>query len=165
MRRRNASRDAAGYTLIDVLITAIIVGVFAAVVTGASRFVAVATASLRDRARTTMELRMATEYLRQDLGGAAAVTTRQDGGFKIVREEDVARLAGSWLNGSDAGIEYVRRNDRLVRTELASGAEIVAAVTVTGLSAMDTATDEVSIAVTAGTGPEARTVTLVWREP
>lgn len=165
MRRRAPSAGAAGYTLVDVLVTTIIVGVFATVVTGASRFVSVATASLRDRARNTMELRMAAEYLRQDLGGAAILTTMEDGRFKIVREEAVARLLGAWTNGADPGLVYELRDGRLVRTDLGSGAETVAAVAMTGCSATDTATDEVTISVTAGTGSEARTVTFVWRQP
>ena len=161
---RRAARRRRGSTLPDVLCAASLVGIFASVAGGAARYMGQATSALRVRARVATELRMAAEFLRQDLGGAASVA-ESDGGVWITRTEPVAKLQGGWVTGADAGIEYVEVDGRLVRRDLADGTEIVVARGVAELVVAEPASDSTSVSITIGAGSEGRTVTLMWRQP
>ncbi|MCE9635997.1 MAG: hypothetical protein K8T90_09845 [Planctomycetes bacterium] len=154
-----------GHTLADVLVASVLVGIFATISGGAARFMGVATSSLRDRARATGELRMATEYLRQDLGAAASLARTEDGALHIVREEAYARLFGGWTDGADAGVTYERRGQRLFRIDVASDTEVVAALDLHEFTVEERALDETAVLITAGTGSEARSLTLLWSAP
>lgn len=164
-RPRRSRRRVGGYTMVDILAASALLGIFASVAVGAARFVGVATSSLRDRARAASELRMAVEYLREDLGGAVTVEAVDDTTVRILREETVARLAGAWISGADAGVEYAADGGRLVRRDLATDTSVVAALGITEFDVEEPAADEVTIRISAGTGSEEHAVTLAWRVP
>jgi prepilin-type N-terminal cleavage/methylation domain-containing protein len=162
-------RRGRGFTLVEVLVAAVLVGVFATISAGAARFVGTSTAAMRERARATTELRMATEYLRQDLGAAESVEIAEGDALRITRRPACARLAGSLVHlpsgDADAGVRYALRDARLVRTEIASGTEVVVAMAMTAFTLSERSDDEIGVYVAAGHGPERRAVTLVWRQP
>jgi prepilin-type N-terminal cleavage/methylation domain-containing protein len=160
-----SSRRRGGYTLIEVLLASTLLGGFAVVAAGAARFMGVATSHLRERTRAATELRMAVEYLLQDLGGAVTATRTAAGALRITRDETVARLADGWIVDADAGIEYRLDADRIVRMDLASGEEVVAARKAAAFVVDEPAVDETTIEIAVGEPSERRTLTLAWKRP
>ena len=95
-----------GYTLLEVTVTAVLIGIVAITITGASRFFQPEILALRERSRTTTELKMAVEYLRLDFAGAESANATGTNTLLIKRRQAVAEVEGGWDSGEDSGIEY-----------------------------------------------------------
>lgn len=126
---------AAGFTLLELLVTAVLVGLLSWVLLTSLGPLNRATFALRDRARASAELRLAVNYLLRDLGAADSALPKADGGLVIKRSEQAAKLAGVW-SGSDPGIVYELSGELLTRFDV--GNETLVAVA-GGLEAFDVA--------------------------
>ena len=126
-KREFCARDgAAGFTLLELLVTAVLVGLLSWVLMTSLGPLNRATFALRDRARASSELRLAVDYLLRDLGAAESALPQDEGGLVIKRGEQAATLAGVW-SGSDPGIVYELSGEMLTRFDVGRDIFVVVA--------------------------------------
>ena len=154
-----------GYTLLELVLTALSVAVLAIVVGAAWGLFTPAIYSLRDRTRGVTELRMALEYLRQDFAGVEAALPTLDGNLMITRNKSVAKLEGGWQAGMDQGVEYAFSAGRLVRRDVKPNTEVVVALNLNSFVVDQPDPSTTRVVLSAGEGQGVRTVTLLWEAP
>ena len=154
------ARPGAGLTLLELLVAVVVSTVLVLSAMAVWTPLDGATLSLRDRARAAGELRLVTDQLLADLGGAESVLPNLDGELRVVRRPEVASLLGAPA-GLDAGIVWGLSDGVLVREDLQlntvfTASRALAAFTVS-LDAGETVID-----LAAGTGDDARGLELRW---
>ena len=151
-----------GHTLVEVLVTAILVAILGIVFGLAGRFMSGETVKLRKRARAVSELRMAVEYLRQDLARAQSAQAITDGGLRIVPEDPIADLEPPIDPATDRTIEYITSEGRLIRQDAGTETDTVVAVNLAAFDVDHPDGIQTRIYLSAGEGDLTRAVTLIW---
>ncbi len=159
MRSRASER---GHTLIELMVVATLLGVLGIVFGLAGRYMSGETVRRRLRARVASELRMAVEFLREDLARAAKVGPRDGGGLLIYREAPVDGLENpkSWV--ADEPLEYVNKGGRLYRLDPGSLQALVVARHVSTFKAEMPDGLQTRLHIGVGEDQQERSVTLIW---
>jgi type II secretory pathway component PulJ len=162
---RQRCRKNAGHTLVELLVVTTLMGLLTMLVAQVWKPLSKGTRDLRARASISTELRLATEFLRRDLGGAALVQSDESktGVLQIEREYAVANLLRPLAPGQvDPGIRYLLNDDRLVRRDQLTGEEFVVSSGLTEFLVEATAAGDTEIILQAGAKPNQHQLTLVW---
>lgn len=158
------SHRQSGHTLVEMVVVGMLVAVLGISASRAWQPVGHSIDGLRDRAVAASELRLAVEYLRQDLGGAEKVAQHGRDGIQIRREAASAFLAGVPQGSPDPGIRYRLDGDKLIREDLATKETFIVARALTGMKVRHHAGAEVRITLSAGPDSDRRDLTLAWAE-
>ena len=108
----------------------------------------------------TSELRLAVEYLLQDLGGAETLQVLATGGVLIQREQAVSVLAGGWTALGDAGVRYAFDGSTLIRSANFYGVDTCVA-RLGAVEVQEILAGEIHIRLCCGGEGDSET-TLVW---
>lgn len=157
-----AHRSVQGRGLLELLVTAVLLGMLSIAIMRLGPPMADGTRLLAARARDLTELRLALEYLLQDMGGAAEVNETVDGELHLVRTNALADKVGALVLGADAGILYALDDGMLVRTDLALGDVTYVARGVQTFSVSESTGVETTITLGAGEDIASTSVDLVW---
>ncbi|HEX5011197.1 MAG TPA: prepilin-type N-terminal cleavage/methylation domain-containing protein [Planctomycetota bacterium] len=154
-------RAQSGVTLVELLVASILGSFLLIMAMMAWRPASAEALSVRDRARSGAELRLAVEALLQDLGGADSALPGPDGELVIKRLQPLAERLGAWSAGDDDGIEWWLQDGKLHRQDLELNTDVILAAGLTGLLVTRDA-GETHIRLEAGAGDDARSVELAW---
>jgi len=132
-----------GFTLLELAVASLLVTILALATGAANRATTRATIALRDRARAVTELRMAVEWLRQDLGGARGAKAADASTLEIARADGAPLL-------------YRRDGRRLLRDGTAVALEL------SGFEVSALPGGGARIVLATGTGDAACAMTLLW---
>jgi prepilin-type N-terminal cleavage/methylation domain-containing protein len=162
---RRRDRSQAGHTLIELLVVTTLMGLLTMLVAQVWKPLSKSTRDLRERASVSTELRLATEFLRRDLGGAGKVGAEdlKPDVLQIEREYEVANVLQPLAPGqADPGVQYQLKQDRLVRLDQLTGQEFVVGQGLTEFLVEANADGDTQIVLSAGRAPHQRKLTLVW---
>ena len=150
-----------GHTLLELVVVATLIGIFGVVFGLAGRYMSGETVRLRLRARVASELRMALEFLRQDLARASKVVAEKDT-LRIIREDPIKGLESekAWPAGTE--IVYTTAEDRLIRASEVPASKTVVARLISWFEADQPDGYATHVRIGAGEGPLERSVTLIW---
>ena len=151
-----------GHTLIELMVVATLLGVLGIVFGLAGRYMSGETVRRRLRARVASELRMAVEFLREDLARAAKVSPRDGGGLLIFREAPIDGVEdpAAWV--ADDPVEYVAKDGRLYRLDPAGLQATVVARHVSTFEAEQPDGLQTRLHIGMGEELQERNVTLIW---
>ena len=155
------ARGQSGVTLVELLVASILGSFLMIMAMSAWKPASAEVLSVRDRARSGAEMRLAVEALLQDLGGAESALPGPDGQLVIKRLQPLAERLGAWSAGDDDGIEWSLQDGALHRQDLELNTDVILAAGLTGLVVLDDA-GETHIRLAVGTGDEARALELAW---
>ena len=153
-----------GHTLLEMTLVVTLMSVLISLVVRAQRPFSEMVLQLQDRAVSVSELRLATDYLARDLGGAASVQRKSETSLLIRREAAVLRKHETLEGQKDQGILYSFQDGKLVRQDLQVGGAFVVATGLTGFDVGRMRKHELRIQVADGLDPDRHKITLVWRE-
>jgi type II secretory pathway component PulJ len=155
------ARGQSGVTLVELLVASILGSFLLIMAMTAWRPASAEVLSVRDRARSGAELRLAVEALLQDLGGADSALPGPDGELVIKRLQPLAERLGAWSAGDDDGIEWSLQDGALHRLDLELNTDTILAAGLTDLLVSSDA-GETHIRLEAGSGHDARALELAW---
>jgi len=155
------ARRQSGVTLVELLVASILGSFLLIMAMTAWRPASAEVLSVRDRARTGAEMRLAVEALLQDLGGADTALPGPDGQLVIKRLQPLAERLGAWSAGDDDGIEWSLQDGALHRLDLELDTDVILAAGLTNLL-VDSDAGETHIRLETGTGHDARALELAW---
>ena len=156
-----AVRSQSGVTLVELLVVSILSSFLMIMAMAAWRPANAQVLSVRDRARSGAELRLAVEALLQDLGGAETALPGLDGELLITRLPALAQRLGAFSGGDDDGIEWTLTDGQLSRHDLELDSDFVMATGITGFLVTQASGDTV-IRLEAGTNGDERALELLW---
>ena len=153
-------RPCAGFTLLEMTIVVLVSMMVFLLGASLHAHYSRRSADLIERAETLRELRLAVEWLRQDVGGADNIRRLNSARLRISRSpETLARVGGT---APDAGIDYLLTGEHLERIDRELGGNFVVA---TGLTAFEVTErgQDIEILLRAGTGTEEQEIVVLWR--
>ena len=127
------AHEQSGVTLVELLVASILGSFLLIMALSAWRPASAEVLSVRDRARTGAEVRLAVEALLQDLGGADSALPGPDGQLVIKRLQPLAERLGAWSGGDDDGIEWSLQDGALHRMDLELDTDVILAAGLAGL--------------------------------
>ena len=144
------------------MVVATLLGVLGIVFGLAGRYMSGETVRRRLRARVASELRMAVEFLRQDLARAAKVGPRDGGGLVIYREAPIDGLEYPKSWGIDEPLEYVAQGGQLYRLDPETLQPLVVARHISTFHAEQPDGLQTHLHIGVGEDLQERSVTLIW---
>src|SRR5205809_2092036 len=119
-RRRRAARS--GFTLLELLVVAMLGVLVITFISNAWRWYLHAVKEMQVSAHLNRELKLAADAIAQDFGPSFAART-PDGATLQFDFDDDSNAAAQWA-APDTVVEYVVQSGKLVRRNLATGAEV-----------------------------------------
>jgi len=155
---------AGGFTLMELLIVAVLMTGLSVIIGQMWRSFAVDMTELAARARLAQELRLGVETLSEDLGSTVGVMPLRDR-LLLCRDGGAFDGQADWEQAEDRLVEYRLSEGQLVRTDLLTGNRLVACNFVSGFDATWTGAGAIRVVLAVKRAGLERQVTLHWSEP
>jgi len=147
--------------MLELLVVGLIMSVLSVLVMQFARPMVHTVLTLRDRAYSTNELRMLTQSMLQDVGGAEKVKALASV-FHIEREDQVLVALGLWSGSKDKGVDYSLTGTDVHRVDREANTDTIVAQRIVAFDVQRQQGLGVTATITTGTDTSERTVELAW---
>ncbi len=161
-RTRMRCQKRHGFTLLELMVVSVLMGLMAMITAQFWRFYAVERKDLTTRVRASQELSLALEGLTSDIGAAVGASILEDDRVLLCKDGGPTPNGEADWGSPDALVEYVLTDGKLYREDQSTGTRIVVAEGVTTFFVQETGDNLYTITVVVQFDDLERQATINW---
>lgn len=159
---KHPRRKQSGHTLVELLVVTTLMSLLTTLIAQAWRPIGKSTAELRATAVGLSEMRLALDFLRQDLGCAQRVMRAEGAEVRIEREGTALARFGRGVPERDPGVTYALRAGQLLRTDLYTNETFAVARDIRHFQFKALSNGAASLELKVQDGDGERSLELIW---